>query len=374
MRARRLLALRRSPVPRSRRCRRRQRARSKLHRCDLGAAAAAALRQRRRCRCAARTRRSARPRIAFAVRPRGDRSRPSLGTRRRRRRRPRLQLDRGALRALGRPPCWRRCCAAASSSSSTSAAPALGARSICRALQRGLVPEYIAIGQCAEQLGPRYAAYTTAEAAADIDAVRSALGLGRAFLYGDSYGTLLGQAYAVRYPQRLRGLILDSAYPGRRSLLPDPLPGGHPRPADRLPPLADLLGRPGRALPPRGPALPRRRALDRGPALVPARRGHPGAALLPQPRRRRPPLPARRARAGSNRLLDGESAGHGEPARILLRDGDRDRVQRLPAALGSRARRWKSGSASSSARSAACRGTTSRPSAAPSTCSPRPRT
>jgi pimeloyl-ACP methyl ester carboxylesterase len=94
----------------------------------------------------------------------------------------------------------------------------------CPTLQRATAQEYIAIAQCADQLGPSYAAYTTAEAAADIDAVRAALGVAKLTLYGDSYGTLLGQAYAVRYPSRLRGLILDSAYPGDdpyyRSLYP----------------------------------------------------------------------------------------------------------------------------------------------------------
>ena len=43
--------------------------------------------------------------------------------------------------------------------------------------------------------------------------MRRALGLGKVFFYGDSYGTLFGQAYAVRYPGSLRGLVLDSAYP-----------------------------------------------------------------------------------------------------------------------------------------------------------------
>ena len=33
-------------------------------------------------------------------------------------------------------------------------------------------------------------------------------------LYGDSYGTFLGQSYAMRYGKGLRGLILSSAYPG----------------------------------------------------------------------------------------------------------------------------------------------------------------
>jgi pimeloyl-ACP methyl ester carboxylesterase len=83
----------------------------------------------------------------------------------------------------------------------------------CDPLQRGQIQEHIAVGECADQLGPRYAAYTTAETADDIEVVRRTLGLGRIFLYGDSYGTLQGQAYAVRHASKLRGLILDSAYP-----------------------------------------------------------------------------------------------------------------------------------------------------------------
>ncbi len=83
----------------------------------------------------------------------------------------------------------------------------------CPGLQKGLIQEPIATGQCADQLGRRFATLTTAEAADDIDVVRRSLGLGRVFLYGDSYGTLQGQAYAVRHASALRGLILDSAYP-----------------------------------------------------------------------------------------------------------------------------------------------------------------
>jgi pimeloyl-ACP methyl ester carboxylesterase len=59
--------------------------------------------------------------------------------------------------------------------------------------------------------------------------LRRALGLGKIFFYGDSYGTFFGQAYSVRHPGALRGLILDSAYPGDdpyyRTLLPAGLNG-----------------------------------------------------------------------------------------------------------------------------------------------------
>ena len=99
----------------------------------------------------------------------------------------------------------------------------------CPALQAGLIQEPIAIGECANQLGPSYAGYTSGEGAEDLDQLRRALGLGKIFFYGDSYGTFFGQAYAVRHPGSLRGLILDSAYPGNdpyyRTLLPAGLHG-----------------------------------------------------------------------------------------------------------------------------------------------------
>ena len=68
----------------------------------------------------------------------------------------------------------------------------------CPQLQRGMVPEVVAVASCANQLGARYQGFTSAESAADIEAVRTALGLGPITLYGDSYGTLLAQAYSIR--------------------------------------------------------------------------------------------------------------------------------------------------------------------------------
>src|SRR5262249_5563101 len=52
--------------------------------------------------------------------------------------------------------------------------------------------------------------YTTRDAADDIEAVRQALGLPRIALYGVSYGTKVAETYAVRYPQRVELLVLDS--------------------------------------------------------------------------------------------------------------------------------------------------------------------
>jgi len=193
-----------------------------LSRCDLGAA--------RPLRCghlSVPLRRSdpalGSTRVAFAVRPRSERKRPSLG----------------AVFATDGGPGFASTAAPYVRSLAAALAPLLRRRELvfvdargtgrsgvldCPGLQGGEVPEPIAVGQCANRLGPRLAAYTTAETARDLDAVRRALGRGRIYFYGDSYATLLGQAYAVRFPRRLRGLILDSAYPADdpyyRTLLP----------------------------------------------------------------------------------------------------------------------------------------------------------
>jgi pimeloyl-ACP methyl ester carboxylesterase len=198
-----------------------------LRRCDLG------LPRPFRCGRIVAPMRRADPalgttKVAFAVRTRSDRGRPSLGTI--------MAMDGGPGYASTDAPFARSLVAAL--------APLLRRRDLvlfdergsgrsdvvdCPTLQAGLIEEGIAIGECADRLGPRYAGYTTAEAANDLEAVRRALGLGKVFLYGDSYGTLFGQAYAVRYPGSLRGLVLDSAYPGDdpyyRTLLPAGLDG-----------------------------------------------------------------------------------------------------------------------------------------------------
>ena len=166
--------------------------------------------------------------VAFAVRRRSDRDRPSLGTI--------VGMDGGPGYASTAAPYARSLVAVLS--------PLLRRRDLvlfdergtgrsdvvdCAPLQKGLTEEAIAVGECANQLGPSYAGYTTGEAADDLEVVRQALGLGRFFFYGDSYGTLFGQAYAVRHPGSLRGLVLDSAYPADdpyyRTLLPAGLDG-----------------------------------------------------------------------------------------------------------------------------------------------------
>ncbi len=62
---------------------------------------------------------------------------------------------------------------------------------------------------CIANTKASWAAYTTDAGARDIEVVRRALGYGQVNVFGGSYGTRLGQAYARLYPSSLRSLILD---------------------------------------------------------------------------------------------------------------------------------------------------------------------
>ncbi|MFC3986262.1 alpha/beta fold hydrolase [Streptosporangium jomthongense] len=66
------------------------------------------------------------------------------------------------------------------------------------------------IEACAHQIGDRGGFFTSGQAAADLDAVRAALGVRDVTFVGSSYGTLLGQAYATRFPKHLRAMFLES--------------------------------------------------------------------------------------------------------------------------------------------------------------------
>lgn len=78
---------------------------------------------------------------------------------------------------------------------------------------RDHITDYIArAGRCARQLGPHRDFYTTAQSARDMEAVLLALRAGKVDMYGDSYGSYTAQAFALRYPGRLRSLTLDGTY------------------------------------------------------------------------------------------------------------------------------------------------------------------
>ena len=84
----------------------------------------------------------------------------------------------------------------------------------CPWLQTGSLA-LAAVANCGRQLGATAWLYGTDNAVGDIVAVLDALGIGEVDFYGDSYGTFVGQIFAGLYPERLRSIILDSAYPVR---------------------------------------------------------------------------------------------------------------------------------------------------------------
>lgn len=65
---------------------------------------------------------------------------------------------------------------------------------------------------CLAEMGitPATAAlYNTAQAADDLESLRATLAHPRLTIYGLSYGTQLGQAYAFKYPENVAGLVID---------------------------------------------------------------------------------------------------------------------------------------------------------------------
>jgi pimeloyl-ACP methyl ester carboxylesterase len=70
--------------------------------------------------------------------------------------------------------------------------------------------------------GRRGRAYTLTEMAGDVIAVLDAIGARRAHLMGGSLGAMIAQATAIRYPERVSGLILASAMCGAKLRLARP--------------------------------------------------------------------------------------------------------------------------------------------------------
>jgi pimeloyl-ACP methyl ester carboxylesterase len=69
------------------------------------------------------------------------------------------------------------------------------------------------IGACGRQLGPDADRFGTGDVAMDMEAVRRALGYPAIDMVMGSYGGVLEQAYAVRYPQRVRSIVSDATFP-----------------------------------------------------------------------------------------------------------------------------------------------------------------
>lgn len=65
---------------------------------------------------------------------------------------------------------------------------------------------------CVAKYGVSLVTYSTDNTARDMDAIRAALGDDKISFLGISYGTYLGAVYATMFPNRVRAMVLDSAY------------------------------------------------------------------------------------------------------------------------------------------------------------------
>jgi pimeloyl-ACP methyl ester carboxylesterase len=89
----------------------------------------------------------------------------------------------------------------------------------CKALQREMgssdltPPKASAVRACAHKLGARRQFFGTDVVVSDIDALRRALGVERWSLDGISYGTYVGERYALAHPSHVSKLVLDSVVP-----------------------------------------------------------------------------------------------------------------------------------------------------------------
>jgi pimeloyl-ACP methyl ester carboxylesterase len=79
----------------------------------------------------------------------------------------------------------------------------------CPELERGDDPQ-TAVPACAQQLGAARNFYTSRDAADDLDDIRQALGVDKVAIVTASYGTWVAQGYAIRHPQHVELMVLDS--------------------------------------------------------------------------------------------------------------------------------------------------------------------
>jgi pimeloyl-ACP methyl ester carboxylesterase len=89
----------------------------------------------------------------------------------------------------------------------------------CAALQRAMgssdlySPPAAAVRACAAKLGDRRRFFGTDDVVADMEDLRQALGVDRWSIDGISYGTFVGERYALAHPARVSKLVLDSVVP-----------------------------------------------------------------------------------------------------------------------------------------------------------------
>ncbi len=76
-----------------------------------------------------------------------------------------------------------------------------------------IVAQQVMVGsKCQEVYGDSLRLYSTENTARDMDMIRAALGDEQLSYIGISYGTYLGGVYATLFPERVRAMVLDSAY------------------------------------------------------------------------------------------------------------------------------------------------------------------
>ncbi len=86
----------------------------------------------------------------------------------------------------------------------------------CPGLQDGVTgrEDFLAsVGECGQLLGEDADRYGSGDVALDVEDVRRALGYPKVSYYGPSYGAVDAQAYAVRFPERVRAVFLDAGVP-----------------------------------------------------------------------------------------------------------------------------------------------------------------
>ena len=74
-------------------------------------------------------------------------------------------------------------------------------------------PSAAAVRACSRQLGNRRQFFGTDDVVADMESLRRALGVDRWTLDGISYGSYVGERYALAHPDRVQRLVLDSVVP-----------------------------------------------------------------------------------------------------------------------------------------------------------------
>ena len=89
----------------------------------------------------------------------------------------------------------------------------------CPALQAAMgssdliPPPAAAVRACATQLGGRRQFFGTDDVVADLESLRRALGVDKWVVDGISYGTFVGERYALAHPEHVSKLVLDSVVP-----------------------------------------------------------------------------------------------------------------------------------------------------------------